>query len=288
MAEASTQPKPFAFVLMPFDAAFNDVYHLGIKPACADAGAYCERVDEQKYDETILERIYNQIAKADMLVADMTGRNPNVFYEVGYAHALGKRVILLTQRADDIPFDLKQHTHVVYGGSITTLKAELIKWVRWAIENPKGVSLQPGSTLECFVNGEALIDNPLIEAELGSDFLRLQFDLVNSPVHRVRAAHFQAGLYAPSAFGDSLWFPLDITGQNALGLAFPDSSGMTLFLLQHQWDLLPGERRKFWAQFPAGALLKDAQANSRDVYDLELRILSEAAPVDYPFRVKLK
>jgi nucleoside 2-deoxyribosyltransferase len=57
----------------------------------------------------VLERVYNQIAKADIIVAEMTGRNANVFYETGYAHALNKRVVLLTQNANDIPFDLKHY-----------------------------------------------------------------------------------------------------------------------------------------------------------------------------------
>ena len=91
-----TKPKPIVFVLMTFDKAFTDVYQLGIKVACDKAGAYAERLDEQLFGESMLQRIYNQIAKADVIVADMTGRNPNVFYEVGYAHALGKVVILLT------------------------------------------------------------------------------------------------------------------------------------------------------------------------------------------------
>ena len=121
-----TQPKPFVFVLMPFDRSFDDIYQLGIKAACHEVGAYSERVDEQQYDGSILERVYNQISKADLLIADMTGRNPNVFYEVGYAHALGKRVILLTQRSEDIPFDLKHFPHIIYGGSITGLKDQLL------------------------------------------------------------------------------------------------------------------------------------------------------------------
>ena|ERR1035437_7115482 len=93
---STTTPKPFVFVLMPFDSSFDDIYKLGIKAACHDAGAYCERVDEQILDESMLERIYNQIYKADIIVADMTGKNPNVFYEAGYAHALGKSTILMT------------------------------------------------------------------------------------------------------------------------------------------------------------------------------------------------
>ncbi|MCH7994731.1 MAG: hypothetical protein IIB57_09840, partial [Planctomycetes bacterium] len=98
--EKTTAPKAFCFVLMPFEDSFGDVYELGIREACTQAGAYCERVDEQIFHESILDRIYNQIAKADIVIADMTGRNANVFYEVGYAHALGKRTILLTRKAE--------------------------------------------------------------------------------------------------------------------------------------------------------------------------------------------
>src|SRR5262245_1382479 len=122
----TTAPKPFVFVLMPFDPAFDDVYKLGIKAAAIDAGAHAERVDEQLFHEGILERVFNQINKADVIVADMTGRNPNVFYEVGYAHALGKITILLTRTADDIPFDLKDRPHIVYKGSISSLKETLL------------------------------------------------------------------------------------------------------------------------------------------------------------------
>lgn len=132
----NTNVKPFVFVLMPFDSAFDDIYQLGIKAACLSAGTDCKRVDEQIFVENILERVYNQIAKADIVVSEMTGRNPNVFYETGYAHALKKRVILLTQNADDIPFDLKHYPHIIYGGKIAHLKTELEKRIRWFIDNP--------------------------------------------------------------------------------------------------------------------------------------------------------
>ncbi len=133
----TTSPKPFIFVLMPFSEEFNDIYELGIKAASADTGAYCERVDEQIFEERILDRIYNQITKADILISDMTDRNPNVFYETGYAHALGKKVILITQRNDDIPFDLKHFPHIIYGGKISELKEELKRRITWSIEHPK-------------------------------------------------------------------------------------------------------------------------------------------------------
>src|SRR2546430_908292 len=130
----STLPKPFVFVLMPFEASFNDIYKFGIKGAADDVGAYAERLDEQIFHEGMLDRIFNQINKSDVIVADMTGRNANVFYEVGYAHALGKIVLLLTQDVNDIPFDLQHRQHIVYSGSIDTLRTELSKKLAWSIK----------------------------------------------------------------------------------------------------------------------------------------------------------
>ena len=116
----------FAFVLMPFDASFDDIYKLGIKEPAEALGIRAERVDEQIfYKENILERIINQINSADLIIADLTGRNPNVFYETGYAHAKNKTCLLLTSNADDIPFDLKHHRHIVYGTSIQTLRQSI-------------------------------------------------------------------------------------------------------------------------------------------------------------------
>jgi nucleoside 2-deoxyribosyltransferase len=122
----------FAFVLMPFDSKFDDVYRLGIKETATASGILAERVDEQIYSESILERIYRQIDVADFVIADMTGQNPNVFYEVGYAHAKKKICILVTQDAKDIPFDLKHHRHIIYGGSIQSLRTQLTAEMEWA------------------------------------------------------------------------------------------------------------------------------------------------------------
>lgn len=125
--------KPFAFVLIPFSADFDDIYKLGIKATANELGVIAERVDEQVFSESILERIYRQIEAADIIIADMTGRNSNVFYEVGYAHAKGKPCVLLTQDANDIPFDLKHHRHLIYDGSISTLKSQLSQEISWLI-----------------------------------------------------------------------------------------------------------------------------------------------------------
>ncbi len=139
-------PKPFVFVLMPFDTSFDDIYHLGIKKACENAQANAERLDDQIFTENMLQRIYEQISNAEIIVADMTGRNPNVFYEVGYAHALDKIVILITQNKEDIPFDLLHYPHIVYGGKITELIPQLETKVRWAIKQAESRSRSRIST----------------------------------------------------------------------------------------------------------------------------------------------
>jgi nucleoside 2-deoxyribosyltransferase len=122
-----TSPQKYVFVIMPFSVEFRNTYDCAIKPALVECGTYCQRVDEMIFTENMLSKIYNEINKADYIVADLSTKNPNVFYELGYAHALNKTVILLTNNSDDIPFDLKQYQHCIYSmKNLTALKAELI------------------------------------------------------------------------------------------------------------------------------------------------------------------
>lgn len=106
--------KKYVFVLMPFDEEFENVYWFGIRGAVEDAGLYCQRADELHFTGNVLDKINEEIRRADILVADMTERNPNVFYEVGIAHTIEKPTVLLVQSVDDIPFDLRTHNHIVY------------------------------------------------------------------------------------------------------------------------------------------------------------------------------
>lgn len=195
---------------MPFDKEFDDTYKLGIRPACDEAGAYCERLDEQIFDERMLDRIYNQISKADMLVADMSDRNPNVFYEVGYAHALGKRVILLTKSGGDIPFDLKQHFHIVYE-NISSLKDELRARVGYYVAHPSSPSDQTMDNLQFFMLGERL---PLASGRVfelqftvgGPDAYFVNMEItVHNPCDRVvERVSPRPVLIVPKAYGFSL------------------------------------------------------------------------------------
>lgn len=122
----------FALVLMPFDSRFDDVYRIGIQEAAARNGIVAERLDKMIFVEGMMEKLYQQIEAADIVIADMSDRNPNVFYEVGFADATGKLCILLTRKADDIPFDLKHRRHIVYGESIGKLRDQLERELLWA------------------------------------------------------------------------------------------------------------------------------------------------------------
>lgn len=95
------------FVLMPFADQFQPLYDDHIRPTIEKAGLRCERADEIRGTSAITWDIWERVNRARFLVADLTNQNPNVFYELGLAHALGKDVILLTQSMEFVPFDLK-------------------------------------------------------------------------------------------------------------------------------------------------------------------------------------
>ncbi len=152
--------KKFVFVLMPFKPDFDDVYKLGIKSACETDTAYCERVDEQKFEGSMLDRIYSQIRRADCIIADMSTQNPNVFYEVGYAHALGKKVILITQDGSDIPFDMKHYQHIIYNrGNISHLHDEIRSRIHWYLASEHDASNDSDFELDVFLNDTLLTKN---------------------------------------------------------------------------------------------------------------------------------
>lgn len=123
--------RPFAFVMMPFDSAFDDVYKLGIQDVATSVGFRAERLDEQIFVEGMMARLYQQIEEADVIIADLSRKSANVFYEVGFADGKDKLCILLTSDASDIPFDFKHRRHIVYT-SISMLRERLRKDLEWA------------------------------------------------------------------------------------------------------------------------------------------------------------
>lgn len=102
------------FVLMPFADESRPIYDDHIVPAIQQAGLRALRADDIFNNRQIIEDIWEHINRARVVVADLTGRNPNVYYEVGISHTVGKDVILLTQAIDDVPFDLRHIRVITY------------------------------------------------------------------------------------------------------------------------------------------------------------------------------
>jgi hypothetical protein len=102
-----------ASVMMPFDAAFNAVYD-NIKQAAENAGLRCRRADDIWENAAIIQDVVSLIDRSRVVICDCSGRNPNVFYEAGIAHTLGRDVILITQNEHDIPFDLRHLRYIRY------------------------------------------------------------------------------------------------------------------------------------------------------------------------------
>lgn len=102
------------FVLMPFNDPLAIVYTDHIKKAAEQENMRCIRADDVIGVQSITRDIWEQINRARIIIADLTGRNPNVFYELGLAHALEKPVIMLSQSIEDVPFDLKHIRCIIY------------------------------------------------------------------------------------------------------------------------------------------------------------------------------
>lgn len=129
------------FVLMPFDPAFDKTWEAILK-ACAVIGCRAERADKPITTEYILERIYESIANCDLVLADLTDKNPNVFYEVGYAHALGKPVAFLAPTISEVPFDLHGYPILPYAARSATgdLSDLLVVHLRSALDTARDTS----------------------------------------------------------------------------------------------------------------------------------------------------
>lgn len=112
------------FVIMPFSDDYDDIYYLGISETIKELGHSCKRVDEMEFVGGVLDKVYSSLQNAKLIIAEVTTKNPNVMYELGYAHAINKPVILLTKDIASAPFDISGHNHIVYN-SIVNLRERL-------------------------------------------------------------------------------------------------------------------------------------------------------------------
>jgi hypothetical protein len=104
--------RKYCFVMMPFNNTFDPVYEV-IRQALTEIGWKVKRADEIAYPRLITNLILKEILTSDLVIADLTNFNPNVFYEVGLTHSLGNDLLLLTQEEKN-PFDLANEHTIFY------------------------------------------------------------------------------------------------------------------------------------------------------------------------------
>lgn len=132
-----------SFVLMPFVEAFRPIYDEIIKPVVEQFGLKCIRADDLYGSKAIIEDIWRLINEAKIIIADVTGKNPNVFYEIGLAHAIGREVIIISQTIEDVPFDLRHLRCLIYRDSVAGFR-KLEAQLQQALSTIDGlVKIQP-------------------------------------------------------------------------------------------------------------------------------------------------
>jgi hypothetical protein len=100
-------------MMMPFESSSTETYQT-VKAAIEAAGYECRRADDFWLHPHIMHDIIELISTSKVIICDLSGKNPNVFYEAGIAHTLGKEVILITQHDGDVPFDLRPLRYIPY------------------------------------------------------------------------------------------------------------------------------------------------------------------------------
>jgi hypothetical protein len=123
----------FCFVLMPFHEGFGAVWErIRSTAESQEFNLQCRRADDFSMPGYVMEDVLRNIARASIVIADLTGRNPNVFYELGIAHSVknASQVILLSQNMEFIPFDLRHFRSLIYREDLTDLAEGLSATLR--------------------------------------------------------------------------------------------------------------------------------------------------------------
>jgi hypothetical protein len=134
--------KQHIFVAMPYNEEMEDVYEFGIREPINAAGCLCERCDRSVFVGDVLDRIKGRITSAAVVIADMSGANPNVYLEVGYAWGKGVPTLLVARDGEELKFDVKTH-RCVYYKNIAHLRRQLAELLPQLIAMDGGLGHVP-------------------------------------------------------------------------------------------------------------------------------------------------
>ena len=129
------------FVMMPFGDWFDRYYQDIYVPAIKEAGFEPVRADELFSTGTVVEQIWEQIQKSRVLLADLTDKSANVFYELGLAHAAKKPVVFTAPNVEDVPFDLRHLRIIIYETRepewASNLRKSITDYLKNALKDPE-------------------------------------------------------------------------------------------------------------------------------------------------------
>lgn len=259
---AAPKTPKLCFVIMPFSEERKEVYKHGIAPACQRAGFAALRVDEVKGHFNINRKIIENIFNSAAVIAEITDHNPNVFYEMGVAHAIANKTIMIAQNAKDLPFDISNYRCLIYKQSVDGLKllqdeiveslAELEKWSRQP-SNP----VQDFKPYDAFVPAgavetlrrelqqkEVLLRASAPKAELDKlqNELRAKEKLLSQSVAKAELETLQQEIAKQVAENARLRQELERPAQKAVPIASPSTPALQL--RSQRLDKLSGEAVK--------------------------------------------
>jgi len=143
-----------AFVLMPHTDEFRDIFNYSIKPAMDANGILVKKAEDIYKPGSILAQVWERIRRAEIILADLTERNPNVILELGLCYGIQRCPILLVRNAEDVPFNLRNLRYIEYENTakgsedlkrkLTSTVAEFIAQVRTPIQEPKPLGTEVG------------------------------------------------------------------------------------------------------------------------------------------------
>jgi SIR2-like domain/Domain of unknown function (DUF4145) len=180
------------FVLMPFGEPFDTVYRKVVKPKIIEAGLTPLRADEMFTPGSIMEQIRSAIQQSRICIADLTGRNPNVLYELGIAQAIGKPTVLMTQDISDVPFDVAHYRMITYDPKdIKNLNR---------VQKELSITLQNVLGQDRLDEASNLIQNGMLRAGVAILGVLLEHSLKHI-IYKNNLFDSQIGVYAPRPIG---------------------------------------------------------------------------------------
>lgn len=211
----------------------------------------------------------------------MTGRNPNVFYEVGYAHALGKIVLLLTQKADDIPFDLKHKQHIIYGNNgskIQNLRSELNPKLIWAIDESKRKGKEDNS------KQISISVCPIDKEGVYTKFTEIPEDCLSKPIPVINLPNSRCGL-SFHLYNNSLQEIPNITHI----YLFTDDSDSQPYIRRNRTRFVyyPSINEKFPVKYRVPITVPSIPTGAVETFDIFFDRLAEDKVLNYKLRIHI-